>query len=75
MELGSAHTEDQPIGDFEGRMNILVCGFHAHISDLENRADVLQWCIYLNTLGTKHTDDEIEKVKTLIKQEKMKTLL
>lgn len=40
------------------------------VNDLKTRKEVLQWYLDLNTGGTIHTNDEIEKVKKLLSEEK-----
>lgn len=54
--------------DFEGRLGTEV-GFKVHVNDLRTRAEVLQWYIDLNAGGVVHTEDEIEKVRQLLKEE------
>lgn len=44
--------------------------FTFHVNNLETRAEVLQWYLALNTGGTIHTKEEIEKVKLLLEAEK-----
>lgn len=39
-----------------------------NINNLKTRKEVLQWYIDLNTGGTVHTDDEINKVKDLLEK-------
>jgi hypothetical protein len=43
-----------------------------NINDLQTRAEVLQWYIDFNSGGVVHTDEEIERVKELLKKEKRK---
>jgi hypothetical protein len=40
--------------------------FIIHVNNLKSRREVLQWYIDLNTGGTVHTDDEIERVRKLL---------
>lgn len=44
--------------------------FSFNINDLDTRAEVLQWYLDLNAGGVAHTDDEIAKVRALLKKEK-----
>lgn len=44
------------------RAEVVLC-----IADLENREDLLQWYIDLNSGGTIHTQDELDRVRDLIK--------
>tara|TARA_R110000824_G_scaffold8450_3_gene38478 strand:+ start:9876 stop:10409 length:534 start_codon:yes stop_codon:yes gene_type:complete len=44
-----------------------------YINDLKTRKEVLQWYIDLNSGGVVHTDEEIEKVKKMLKDEKNKS--
>lgn len=49
-----------------------MCGpdFIFHVNDLNTRAEVLQWYIDLNSGGVVHTEEEINKVKELLKKER-----
>lgn len=51
--------------DFEGNTSVSIS---VRINDLKTRKEVLQWYIDLNTGGTIHTEEEIEKVKKLLEQ-------
>lgn len=48
----------------------ITLDFKFHINDLDNREDVLQWYIDMNTGGTIHTTKEIENVKKLLELER-----
>jgi hypothetical protein len=50
--------------DFEGNTAVSIS---IRINNLKTRKEVLQWYIDLNTGGTIHTKEEIEKVKNLLK--------
>ena len=41
-----------------------------NINSLQTKADVLKWYLQMNTGGTIHTDQEINRVKELLKKEK-----
>jgi len=51
---------------YEDKMSMLISGFSINVADLENRKDVLQWYIDMNTGGTSHTTEEIMFVKSLL---------
>ena len=55
--------------DFSGKMDPLTARFAFHICDLRTKREVLEWYIMMNTGGTQHQPEEIEKVKMLIKNE------
>lgn len=40
------------------------------VNDLNTRAEVLQWYLDLNSGGVIHTEDELEKVRKLLEEEK-----
>jgi hypothetical protein len=40
--------------------------FNLHINNLKSRKEILQWYLDLNTGGTVHTDEEIERVRRLL---------
>lgn len=41
-----------------------------NVNDLKSKAEVLQWYIDMNAGGTPHTDEEIERVRGLLKKER-----
>lgn len=56
--------------DFEDRTSMRhKLGFKWHVNDLQTRAEVLQWYLDLNTGGTVHASDEIERVRALLEAE------
>lgn len=52
--------------EFTGRLRMTGTTFHWHVNDLQTREECLQWYLDLNTGGTVHSDEEIEKVKQLL---------
>jgi hypothetical protein len=52
--------------DIEGRLS-LNAQFLFNVNDLKTRAEVLKWYLEMNTGGTPHTADEIEKVQSMLK--------
>ncbi len=56
--------------DFKGEPHHIQHRFSINVNDLGTRAEVLQWYIDLNAGGVAHTDEEIEKVRALLKKEK-----
>jgi hypothetical protein len=44
--------------------------FKIHINNLKTRKEVLQWYLDLNSGGVIHTEEELNKVKMLLEQEK-----
>ncbi len=55
--------------DFTDTLRPTTADFIFTVNDLQTRAEVLQWYLDLNTGGVVHTDEEIEKVKRLLKKE------
>lgn len=45
------------------------CDFLWHVNDLPHRHQVLKWYLELNSGGTPHTADEIERVRALLQEE------
>lgn len=41
-----------------------------NINNLQTRAEVLKWYLELNSGGTPHTKEELDKVKSLLEKEK-----
>lgn len=68
--IGFLHDQVKAYGyynsEYEDTFRIMHCGFSVHVADLETRKEVLQWYLDMNTGGTIHTNEEIEKVKELL---------
>lgn len=56
--------------DFEDKLPFMACDFVINVNNLKTRAEVLQWYIDLNAGGVAHTDEEIEKVRSMLECEK-----
>ena len=54
--------------DFEDGIGMSEPSLFFNINNLNKRKDILQWYIDLNTGGTVHTEDEIDKVKKLLSE-------
>ena len=39
-----------------------------HINDLQSEKDVLQWYLEMNSGGTPHTQEELDRVKLLLQK-------
>lgn len=52
--------------DFTDKMDLLVARFRWHVNDLQTREEVLQWYLDLNSGGTVHSDDELNRVRKLL---------
>lgn len=57
--------------DFEDKLGTMDAYLLFNVNDLPTRREVLQWYLDLNTGGTIHSEDELNKVKRLLKQEKV----
>jgi len=53
------------VGDFTDKLPI-HSRFKFHVNDLSTEAEVLQWYLDLNDGGVVHTDDELNRVRTLL---------
>ncbi len=53
--------------EFTDKPRITQCNFRWHVNDLATREECLQWYLEMNTGGTIHTDEELDKVRDLIK--------
>lgn len=71
--LGFLHNEVRAYGyyrkEYTDKLRLVGCDFLVHVADLKTKKEVLQWYIDMNTGGTQHTDEEIERVKALLKKE------
>jgi hypothetical protein len=52
--------------DYGDHIRQVYASFRWHINDLASYKEVLQWYIDLNSCGTIHSDDEINRVKALM---------
>lgn len=57
--------------EFEGSPRVMS-DLKFNVNSLETRAEVLEWYIQFNSGGTVHTDEEINRVKKLLKEERLK---
>ena len=73
--IGFLHDKVKAYGyynsEYEDNFRIMHCGFSVHVADLKTRKEVLQWYLDMNTGGTVHTNEEVEKVKELLKSESL----
>ena len=58
----------QTYSEFGGTTSMTRHTFRLHINDLKTKREVLVWYIEMNTGGTPHTDEEIEKVRELLQK-------
>jgi hypothetical protein len=61
------------LSDFGGAQGLLrptSSRFEMHVNDLLTRAEVLQWYLDLNEGGVAHTEDELRKVRDLLRTER-----
>lgn len=56
--------------DFTDSMDLIRTDFIFHINDLDSRDKILKWYIEMNSGGVVHTQEEINRVKQLLKEEK-----
>lgn len=54
--------------DFEGRPSLDFC-FKFHVNDLQTRAEVLKWYLEMNSGGTPHSQEELNRVSKLYADE------
>lgn len=66
------HNEIKVFGsyyrEFEDRIRVLPATMMLNVNDLKTEKKVLQWYVDMNSGGTPHTSDEIEKVKKMIQE-------
>ena len=54
------------IGEFTDQPSIVRDSIKININDLKSEREVLQWYVDMNSGGTPHTNEEIERVKHMI---------
>jgi hypothetical protein len=57
------------VDDIEPQTFLNICKVKVAINNLQERKDFLKWYIELNSGGTTHTKEELDKVRRLIKEE------
>ena len=66
------HNEIKVFGsyynEFEDGMRVLPQMMILNVNDLKTEKEVLQWYVDMNAGGTPHTNEEIERVKKMIKE-------
>jgi len=55
------------LNEYEDGLNSVRDRFHVYINNLETKKEVLQWYLDLNDGGTIHTQEELNKVRNMIK--------
>lgn len=54
--------------DFTDRLRMVGSNFRWHVNDLKTREECLKWYLDLNSGGTVHTEDELNKVRLLLEK-------
>lgn len=54
--------------EYEDEMSILKHSIKVNVNNLKTEKEVLQWYVDMNSGGTPHTEQEIEKVKQMINE-------
>lgn len=66
------HNEIKAFGhyynEFEGRLSSDI-SVELRVNNLQTRKEVLQWYLEMNSGGTPHTKEELDRVKELLKKE------
>ena len=57
--------------EYEDNINIVRHNFVMTVNNLEKYSDVLQWYVDLNAGGIAHSDQEIDRIKQMIKNVKL----
>ena len=74
--LGFLHNEIPAFGsyyeEFTDKPNILDHSLSVNINDLQTEEEVLTWYIEMNTGGTPHTKEEIDRVKKILEEKREK---
>lgn len=63
---------DQYYRDFEDKTDIIHHSMIVNVNNLQTRAEVLQWYIDLNAGGTPHSEEEIKRIREMLKREEEK---
>jgi len=55
--------------EYEGRMPMDRAQFYLNVHNLKTKKEVYEWYLFLNSGGTVHTKEELDKVRALIEKE------
>lgn len=55
--------------EFEGRLNSVRYTMEIRVNNIKKREDVLRWYLEMNSGGTPHSKEELDRVKELLRQE------
>lgn len=58
------------LSEYADKLPPMEPAFLWHVNNLPARAEVLEWYLQLNSGGTVHTEDELSRVRHLLKEEK-----
>ncbi len=71
--LAFLHNEIPVFGtyynQFEDRLRMAGIGLSININDLKTKKEVLKWYLEMNSGGTPHTKEELDRVKNMLKEE------
>ena len=67
LAIFEGHTRSE-IEGVDNRLRSFYLDFY--INDLETKHDVLDWYLEINALGTPHTQEELERVRSLLEEMK-----
>jgi len=57
-------------GEYEGSISVTGARVEVHVNQLRTREEVLRWYLELNSGGIAHSDEEIERVRALLEEER-----
>ena len=69
---GEIKAFNQDVSEFGGRVRLSpsVDNLRFNINDLQTKKEVLAWYLQMNSGGTAHTTEELNKVKAMLKEPK-----
>ena len=70
--FGDRRCSDLIAASRNKRFPIATHYVYIHVNNLQTHADVVRWYLEMNTGGTPHTDDEITRVRKLLKKLEVK---
>ena len=56
------------INEYEDEMSLTRNAIKVNVNNLKTEKEVLQWYVDMNAGGTPHTNEEIERVRKMIKE-------
>lgn len=66
---GEVEVFGKRIGEWTGSLSRLHVGLRIHVHDFTKRSELVRWYIAMNSGGTMHTEEDLERARSVLLQE------